>query len=91
MVEGMAELTMYTNTWCVDCRRAKQFLRERGIPFREVNIEESPEAENLVCNVNKGRCKVPTLEIEGRFFSLSPFDPVKLADELKIPVNANKA
>ncbi|HTV58705.1 MAG TPA: glutaredoxin family protein [Verrucomicrobiae bacterium] len=83
----MAELTMYTNSWCVDCRRAKQFLRERGISYREVNIEDSPEAEELVCRVNSGRCKVPTMEIDGRYFALSPFDPCKLAEELKIPVN----
>jgi hypothetical protein len=30
---------------------------------------------------------VPTIGIEGRYFSLSPFDPHKLADELKIPLN----
>jgi len=83
----MSEVVMYTNSWCVDCRRAKQFLRERGIGYREVNIEQSPEAEALVHRVNGGRCKVPTLEIDGRFFSLSPFDPCKLADELKIPLN----
>lgn len=81
---------MYTNSWCVDCRRAKQFLRERGIPYQEINIEQSPEAEALVCSVNNGRCKVPTMEIDGRYFALSPFDACKLADELKIPVNALK-
>lgn len=83
----MSELTIYTNSWCVDCRRAKQFLRERGIGYREVNIEQSPEAEELVCRVNNGRCKMPTLEIDGRYFSLSPFDPCKLAEELKIPMS----
>jgi hypothetical protein len=30
---------------------------------------------------------VPTLEVEGRYFACSPFDPSKLADELKIPLN----
>jgi mycoredoxin len=86
----MAQLTMYTNSWCVDCRRAKQFLRDRGIPYNEVNIEQSPEAEALVCQVNNGRCKVPTMELDGRYFALSPFDPCKLAEELKIPVNVLK-
>jgi mycoredoxin len=83
----MAEVTMYCTKWCCDCRRAKQFLRERGIAFREVNIDETPDAEELVLRVNDGRRKVPTLELDGRFFACSPFDPYKLADELKIPLN----
>jgi mycoredoxin len=84
----MAELTIYCTKWCCDCRRAKQFLRERGVAFREVNIDETPDAEQLVLRVNDGRRKVPTLELDGRFFACSPFDPYQLASELKIPLNS---
>jgi mycoredoxin len=83
----MAPITLYTTFWCGDCRRTKMFLKERGIEFREVNIDRSPEAEELVLRVNGGRRKVPTLEVEGRYFANSPFDPYKLAEELKIPLN----
>ncbi len=81
------ELTVYSTTWCCDCRRVKQFLRERRVAFREVNIDEAPDAEELVLRVNSGRRKVPTIEVEGRYFACSPFDPHQLADELKIPLN----
>ena len=81
-------ITMYTTSWCSDCRRAKLFLRERGVAFREVNIDKSPEAEALVLRVNNGRRKVPTFEVDGRYFANSPFDPYQLAEELKIPLNA---
>lgn len=81
------DITVYSTTWCADCRRAKQFLRERGVVFREVNIDEVPEAEELVLRVNSGRRKVPTLLVEGRYFACSPFDPYQLAAELKIPLN----
>jgi mycoredoxin len=84
----MAEITVYTTLWCGDCRRTKTFLKERGIEFREVNIDQSPEAEKLVLRVNDGRRKVPTLEVDGRYFANSPFDPYKLAEELKIPLNS---
>jgi len=83
----MADVTIYGTKWCCDCRRAKQFLRERGVEFREVNIDDAPDAEELVLRVNHGRRKVPTLEVEGRYFACSPFDPDKLADELKIPLH----
>ena len=83
----MAEIKVYGSNWCGDCRRAKRFLQDRGIAFQEVNIEDSPEAAALVMKVNDGRRKVPTIEIDGRYFSSSPFDPYQLAEELKIPLN----
>jgi mycoredoxin len=58
---GHPQITMYTTSWCGDCRRAKQFLKERGVEFREINIDESPDAEDLVLRVNEDRRKVPPL------------------------------
>ncbi len=40
-------------------------------------------------SVNSDRRKVPTFEINGRFFSCSPFDPYKLSEELNIPLNSS--
>ena len=78
---------MYCTAWCSDCRRAKVFLQERGVTFREVNIDKSEEAEQLVLRVNNGRRKVPTFEVQGRYFANSPFDPYQLAENLNIPLN----
>lgn len=86
----MTEITIYSTCFCIDCRRVKQFLRERGVPFREVNIDQNPEAEDLVLRVNNGRRKVPTIEVEGRYFACSPFDPYKLAQEMNVPLNPSK-
>lgn len=83
----MSEVTVYSTAWCCDCRRAKQFLKERGVAFSEVNIDESSDAEDLVLRVNNGRRKIPTLEVDGRYFACSPFDPCQLAEELKLPLN----
>jgi glutaredoxin len=80
-------ITIYSTTWCADCRRAEIFLKERGIGFQEVNIDEDPDAEELVLKVNQGRRKVPTLEVAGRFFACSPFNAEQLAAELGIPLN----
>jgi glutaredoxin len=83
----MEILTIYTSSWCPDCWRAKSFLKERGVEFREVNIEEDPAAEEIVIKANEGKRRVPTLEIGGRYFACSPFDAEQLADELKISLN----
>ncbi|MGB6199976.1 MAG: glutaredoxin family protein [Candidatus Acidiferrales bacterium] len=86
----MEEITLYTTTWCSDCHRAKQFLRERGVSYREINVDEDPDAEDLVVRVNDGRRKVPTIEVAGRYFACSPFDPYLLSTELNIPLNPSK-
>jgi glutaredoxin len=83
----MEPITMYSTMWCPDCRRAKTFLKERGVEFREVDIESDPSAEEIVIKANNGRRKVPTLEIGGRYFACSPFDAEVLAENLNIPLN----
>jgi mycoredoxin len=83
----METLTMYTTAGCPDCRRAKTFLHERGVEFHEVDIEKDPSAEEIVVKANKGKRKVPTLELAGRYFACSPFDAEQLAEDLKIPLN----
>jgi glutaredoxin len=83
----MSEIVLYGAQWCGDCRRAKLFLRERNVPFREVDVDTDPDAEDLVMCVNNGCRKIPTFAVDGRYFSCSPFDPYKLATELNIPLN----
>jgi glutaredoxin len=83
----MEEITMYCTSWCVDCRYAKQFLKDRGVNFVEVDIDEDFDAEELVLEVNEGRRKVPTIKVGTRFFACSPFDPYQLSSELNIPLN----
>jgi mycoredoxin len=84
----MEPITMYCTVWCGDCRRAKSFLKARGVEFHEVNIEEDAAAEAVVLQANQGKRKVPTIRVGERFFSCSPFNAEKLAAELNIPLNA---
>ena len=77
----------YCTNWCPDCLRVKAFLKARGVAFAEVNIEEDPQGEDIVIAANNGKRKVPTLQVNGRFFACSPFNAEKLAAELDIPLN----
>jgi mycoredoxin len=78
----MAHIKMYTTTRCGDCRNAKRFLGERGIAYEEINIEEQEGAAEYVMSVNGGKRKVPTFEVDGRAFNLSPYDERRLRAEL---------
>ena len=84
---AMAHIKMYTTTWCSDCRLAKRFLNESGIAYEEINIEEHDGAAELVMQLNGGKRKVPTFEVDGRAFNLSPYDERKLRAELGLSGN----
>jgi mycoredoxin len=56
---------MYSTTWCGDCRRSKRYLDRRGVPYEEVNIDDDPEAAQLVVRLNNGYRSVPTIVIDG--------------------------
>ncbi|MGI8434203.1 MAG: mycoredoxin [Nocardioidaceae bacterium] len=53
--------TMYSTPWCGYCHRLKGQLRREGIDFAEVDIEQQPEAADIVEKVNHGNQTVPTL------------------------------
>jgi mycoredoxin len=75
-------IKMYTTTWCGDCRTAKRFLKEQGIAYEEIDIEQTEGAAEYVMSINNGKRKVPTFEIAGRVFNLSPFNERKFREEL---------
>ena len=36
-----ASITMFSTTWCPHCKRAKSYFAQKGVSFREVDIEAS--------------------------------------------------
>ncbi len=64
MAVGPAEtplVTMYSTTWCGYCSRLKSQMQRAGIPGEGVDIEQRPEAAELVERFNGGNQTVPTL------------------------------
>ena len=55
------DITVYGALWCPDCRRSKQFLAEHRIPYRWVDIEQEPAAQDTVRRLNRGRQIIPTI------------------------------
>ena len=54
-------IKMYVTTWCGDCRMAKRWFEQRGVPYEYINIEEDDEAAAYVIKVNQGMRSVPTI------------------------------
>lgn len=60
----MENVTLYSTTWCGDCRTAKRFLNEHGISFTEIDIDHEPKSAQRVIDWSGGRRVIPTITIE---------------------------
>jgi mycoredoxin len=66
------DLTVYSASWCRDCREAKRFLAKHNIAFQEIDIESTPgAAEQVIANV--GKRAIPQFVIDGRW--VQPYRP----------------
>ena len=54
-------LTMFSTTWCGYCTRLKSHLDRAGIPYSEIDVEQDPDAADVVMKVNSGNRTVPTV------------------------------
>jgi glutaredoxin len=66
------KLTLYSATWCRDCREAKRFLDQHQIAYTEVDIEATPGAVEEVLR-NVGKRAIPQFVIDGEW--VQPYRP----------------
>jgi glutaredoxin len=76
-----ADVILYCTPWCPDCRRARAFLKERGVPFVEVDISRDREAARKVREWGNGAEITPTISIQGKI--IQNYSPGKLETALK--------
>jgi glutaredoxin 3 len=61
----MADIVVYSKSWCPYCQRAKALLTEKGAAFTEIDIEEHPEQRSDMIAKAGGRTSVPQIFING--------------------------
>jgi thioredoxin reductase (NADPH) len=54
-------ITVIGAHWCPDCRRAKTFLAEQRVAFDWIDLEEHPDATEIVERYNGGSRSIPTI------------------------------
>lgn len=60
-IPAPGSITMFTTSWCGYCKRLKMQLDREGVPYTEVNIEETPGTAEIVESFNDGNQTVPTV------------------------------
>lgn len=74
-------VTVYSTPTCSFCNAAKRYLKERSIPFRDIDI--SRDAKAAADMVRKtGQQGVPVIDVNGKI--IVGFDKLKLNSALGI-------
>ncbi|MCG2746652.1 MAG: DUF4124 domain-containing protein [Desulfobulbaceae bacterium] len=79
------QVELYITSWCPYCRKAEDFFRARGIPFKSYDIEKDKEAAARKNQLDK-EGGVPFAVING--FTIHGFNPEVYADALRDSENA---
>jgi glutaredoxin len=66
------QITVYSATWCPDCRIAKRFLDQHKIPYADIDIEVTPGAADEVVS-RTGKRAIPQFVIDGEW--IQPYRP----------------
>lgn len=62
MSDPKAKVIIYSTSWCVYCRMAKDYFKSKGVDFKEVNLEQDQAAMQYIVN-KSGSAGVPQIEI----------------------------
>lgn len=54
----MADVLVYSTSWCPYCVRAKALLKRKGVAFREVDLDHEPHRRDEMVQ-RSGRMTVP--------------------------------
>ena len=60
------KVELYTTSWCPYCKKAANFFRSRGIPFKEYDIEKDKAAARRKKQLDKKGSGVPFALINGK-------------------------
>ncbi len=60
----MAKVIVYSTSWCPWCTRVKDFLKEKKVPFKDINVEKDQKAAQEMAD-KSGQMGVPVLDIDG--------------------------
>lgn len=83
-------ITIYGAYWCPDCHRSKQFLGERQIPYKWVDIEQNPAGEAYVLQKNNGKRTIPVIEFADGSILVEPSN-ADLAAKLGLKTMAERS
>jgi glutaredoxin len=69
----MKDIKVYGADWCPGTQNALAHLKQMGVPFRYIDVEQDTEASEWVKAQNGGKERKPTIDVDGRIL-IEPSD-----------------
>ena len=66
MSDPTRDIVVYSTGWCPYCVRARALLERKGLPFREIKVDEDPAEREAMLARSGGRRTVPQIFIGER-------------------------
>ena len=83
-------ITVIGAAWCPHCKRVKKFLSSHRVPYRNVDIDDQPEAVDRLKELQNGGQIIPTVVYGDGSHSVNPSDEV-LAERIGLNAVAERA
>ena len=75
----MPIIKIYSTPTCPYCTKAKEFLKEKGIKFEDIDVSSNQDAAKEMIE-KSGQMGVPVIDIDGKI--IVGFDQAKLEEAL---------
>ena len=75
------KIIFYGTSWCGDCYRSRQLLKDAGIEYIDIDIDQDAGAAQKVIHLNQGYRSVPTIVFPDGTILVEPSN-IELATEL---------
>lgn len=76
--QSKPKVKIYTTSWCVYCKAAKQFFNENNIKYEEKDVEHDLKARKEMFE-KSGQMGVPVIDIDGQIIVGFDRDAIKKA------------
>ena len=73
------DIVVYSTGWCPYCVRARALLERKGLPFREIKVDENPAEREAMLARSGGRRTVPQIFVGD--FHVGGFDDLYALDK----------
>lgn len=60
------DIVMYSASWCGYCKKARSWFAAEGLPYRELDIEKDPGANEAYQKASRGYRGVPLITVNGQ-------------------------
>jgi glutaredoxin 3 len=75
----MSQVVLFSTSTCSWCKRAKRYLQEKRVRFKEINVERDPKAARDLVR-KTGQTSVPVIKIGSKW--IVGFDRSRIEREL---------